>query len=222
MTVEDWGSIAARFAGSAGTLRIRQGEVVTVNAGDTIDMTLAGGTEVIAGVHYAAHVCPTVGAGIWVATDGADLFAIATIAPIGPAYAFVRRGATQPLDNNTSITVVWDTEEADAWDMNSPADGRLIVPASGLYSVSAAVEFASNATGYRSLQVLDTDGTVIAGDRKPAVSGTGTRCAVATHVQLTKGGSVRAQARQTSGSSLNVGGSGVYQGSMRVVWLGAA
>ncbi len=99
----DLGNLPARFAPKDNPLRFRQGSIVSVEADQcTLTVTIAGSTVPVSGVRYATGVMPVPGLAVWLATDGRDLWAIATLMTTDTTpwgyyvdYTFAR-GATQP------------------------------------------------------------------------------------------------------------------------------
>jgi len=106
----DLGNLAARFAPTDNPLRFRQGSIVSVEADQcTLTVTIAGSTVPISGVRYATGVMPVPGLAVWLATDGRDLWAIATLMTTDTTpwgyyvdYTFAR-GATQPATPTGNI-----------------------------------------------------------------------------------------------------------------------
>lgn len=225
MVARDWTAVARKVidgANSTPALRYRQGEVVEINADGSIDITVAGDPTVVTDVPVADGVCPLPGSGIWLATDGADMFGVATIHN-GPASCLVRRTTGQSITNDTATNLIFETDDEDRWLMWSGADS-IVVQVPGLYIVTAAVDWAGNATGYRSLSLvktLDVTAEVFAGSRCATIGGsTNTRQSASGIVRCERGSYITAQVRHTAGTSINVGGAYPYQASLRVVWLG--
>ena len=106
----DLGNLPARFAPKDNPLRFRQGSIVSVEADQcTLTVTIAGSTVPISGVRYATGVMPVPGLAVWLATDGRDLWAIATLMTTDTTpwgyyvdYTFAR-GATQPATPTGNI-----------------------------------------------------------------------------------------------------------------------
>lgn len=76
----DLGNIPARLAPTPSGLRLRQGTIVSVEVDQaTLTVTVAGSTVPVSGVRYATGVIPMPGLGVWLATDGRDMWAIAVL-----------------------------------------------------------------------------------------------------------------------------------------------
>lgn len=78
----------------AGSIRFRQGTVVSVDSSYTMTVTIAGSSGSVSNVKYTAAVTPIAGDGVWLVTDGQDLFAIATIETGWNAYTPTLTGWT--------------------------------------------------------------------------------------------------------------------------------
>ena len=94
----------------------------------------------------------------------------------------------------------WDTDNC--WSSGSPS--RLTCNTPGIYVISAALQFAVNATGNRFVGIRLNGSTYIANDRRAAVANEGVVVAIATVYQLAAGDYVELRAAQTSGGNLDV------------------
>jgi hypothetical protein len=118
----------------------------------------------------------------------------------------VRAYATSsiPTANSSGTAVAFDAEDYDASNMHdaaTPAD--LIAPIAGTYAISGAITFASNSTGFRSLNVakVGTSGVSSLVHADPVIE---TAVLVATQMRLAAGDHVRYVAFQNSGGALNI------------------
>ncbi len=209
----------------ASRFRLRQGAVTAVNAGHTIDVTIGGSTVVVPGVRYAASVCPRVGAGVWLVTDGRDLFAFAAIAPAGPAFIRLRRPSNQTVTTNLSTALDFTSSPSDLvdqWGMFDAAHPTYVTAkVSGIYVATIGVRWASNATGVRQavIAINGADATV---DRKMAASAGSTYMSMTSHaLKLTAGDMVAAMLYQTSGGDL-IAEAATAESKFTMAYLGAA
>lgn len=114
--------------------------------------------------------------------------------------------AAQSLTTGTSVTLTWDTEEADddgLHDGTNPT--RITAPLDGTYRIVAQVPFDANATGWRLLS-LRKNGTALREAVVQAVATAGVRTTVilAAEVGASAGDYFELVAAQASGGTLNV------------------
>lgn len=128
--------------------------------------------------------------------------------------ARVYNNAAITLTTATETTLTFNTER---WDTASLHDtgsntGRLTVPtgADGIYSITAHVRFASNATGVRFVGIRLNGSTFIAADLRQAVNGDATVLSVPAKWQMVGGDYVEVRAYQNSGGNLDVTSTGNY------------
>lgn len=216
----DLHEIAELVAPATPSLRLRQAEVVSVAADGSITVTIAGSTTEVSGVKCMAHVCPLVGAGVWLATDGLDLMAIGTIVPVGPAYCAVTRPTAQSVADTTDTVVDFTssaTVEADTHGMFSTSDPDcLTVAVPGVYLLDGYVSWAIDADGTRSLWI-EVDGSTVARTRVPVTS-TGYYQQVAATVELAAGAVIDLHVYHNAGAALDLNAS---DGAPRLsaIWL---
>lgn len=136
-----------------------------------------------------------------------DLGPGAVSADILPAVPAAKARAANLSVANNSLTQValTSTEEFDPASMHPANDPLIVAQRDGVYLVSAQVEWASNATGYRQLlTVCDCAvGTVMPQDVRPAANGFDTVQSVSGPVKLAQGNTVSMSVLQNSGGSLN-------------------
>lgn len=130
------------------------------------------------------------------------------------------------LANPADYTPVsYNNEIYDTANMFDPATpDRLTIPRNGVYALSTAVRWEPNATGGRSLGILNANlGFIefLAADTRSAVSATiATRQSVSTTTRLAAGEQITARVAQNSGVPLNINGAGAPQVHLSATWLG--
>lgn len=204
----DMHDLAAVIAGSGqgARLRLRQGLVGAVAGDGTISVYVGGAyARPVTGVKCLASYCPRALGGVWLVSDGADLFAVGSITPEGPAYCSVERTNDGVLATGTwyelSFATSTRTDPYGMWAAGTP--DRIICRTPGIYQLSAVVTFGTNATGRRDLLIL-VNGASIGGTMVPAASGTVTKLAASMPRALALGDYVQLSARQSSGGDLTV------------------
>jgi hypothetical protein len=132
-----------------------------------------------------------------------------------PPHVAARHNTTQSITNATWTALVFNTEDEDTagfHDTGTNTD-RFVIPDTGLYVVSAGIEFATNGTGQRVLG-LQKNGTPStgpnvkgrAGQPNPG-AGSAAVLSLSTVLKLTAADIVRVLVFQSSGGALNVGAS---------------
>lgn len=126
------------------------------------------------------------------------------------------------LTTAVAAFLTFDSEHFDNGALHSTSvnTGRLTAPITGLYLIGAAVDFASNATGYRQLAVRVNGTTFIVADERPAVNGAATQITVETVYRLAAGEYAEVRCLQTSGGNLNVSAAGDFSPEFWMVRLG--
>lgn len=124
----------------------------------------------------------------------------------------------------TAKNLTFDTEVFDSGTMHSTSvnTGRIVVPTggAGLYMIGANVEFDTNATGWRTLNLMLNTSTVIASHRAITSSASvTTRLSVATIYSLSAGDYLEVQVYQNSGGSLNVLSAADYSPVFYATWM---
>lgn len=132
--------------------------------------------------------------------------------PLTLIGARVYNSANISINNATVTALTFNSERYDTDSMHSTSvnTGRLTCTRAGKHSGMAHIEFASNATGYRSVLIKLNGTTYIAVDNKPAVNGDNTQFSVPFSYDLVVGDFVTVEVFQSSGGSLNVNASGNY------------
>mgnify|MGYP000969632465 CR=1 FL=1 len=202
----DLHEIAELVAGNPARLRLRQAEVVSVAADGSLTVTIAGSTTEVSGVKALASVCPLVGSGVWLATDGMDVIAIGTVTPVGPAYCSVRRPTDQSIADATDTAVNFTssaTVEADTHGMFDTGDpDQLTVQVPGVYLIEGYVYWPIDADGTRLLW-LEVDGGIVAATRVPVTS-TWYYQQVSATVEAAAAATIELMVRQNAGNALNL------------------
>lgn len=191
------------LANGANEMQMRQATVISVEAGCTCTLDVAGTT--VTGVRYISP--PRPGTSCWVAWQGGAPMVIGSIADTHsiPASAIQVNGTTSAANSTWAAipnggTLTWDN---DAWSMIA-ADGTFTAPCDGMWQFNASASFVSNATGIRGLRIL-SGATTFAWAQVAPISGTQTAISCSAIAGLGKGATVVAQINQTSGAALNTG-----------------
>lgn len=224
--------LATAFSESAGAAALsgatlRKGMVTGILPNGTIDVLVGGSSVPLPGVRVFSNVCPRVGAAIWLAwIGGTDPVAIGTEAPVGPAYAKVRRTSDQNIADGADVLVAFGNppgELEDPWGMYSQPNS-LIIPVPGIYALTFTGKFSGNATGYRRAAILLNGTTVALDNRAPVGSGTPTYVSPTTLWKCARGDAITAELRQSSGITLQLQSAAGANAESRlsVTWLGAA
>lgn len=133
--------------------------------------------------------------------------------------ASVERTTTQSIGTGSATAVSFGAELFDhggCWVIGSPT--RLTAPVAGVYSVSAAVEFAANATGNRQVHIY-TNGSEHSRITVPSVgAGLATRVSHNAIVQLAAAEYVEVFVFQDSGGNLNIT-NGANMPNLAFAWL---
>lgn len=120
-----------------------------------------------------------------------------------------------------SQILAFNSERYDTSTMHDPAaNTKITIPTAGLYLVTAGVEFASNATGYRQIELLVGGATFIGIDNRTAVNGDTTKLNIATVYKFTAGQYIEVRALQNSGGALNVTNFGQSSPEFSATWVG--
>lgn len=125
--------------------------------------------------------------------------------------------------SGVSQALTFNSERYDNFAIHSTSSNtsRLIAPRTGIYSIFGHVEFASNATGLRSIVIYANGTTNIAVEGKTAVGGgLSTYCSVSTIYALSAGQYVELLANQTSGGALNVLSTGNMSPEFGMMYVG--
>lgn len=145
-----------------------------------------------------------------------DIAEVRNASPRLPVIVVVE-SATQAIASGSAVDVTFaaaTVDTASAWDAGSPA--LLTVPRSGVYMVSAYVEFDNDTTGEREVRVSTSgSGIVLAATSQAVVLQW--RAAPSAPVIIAEGQTVTLSVRQNTGSSLDLN-----VGRLGLTWLGGA
>jgi hypothetical protein len=140
-----------------------------------------------------------------------------------PAARVTHSSAQSIPDFPPGATLAFDTEHYDTASMhdNATNNSRLTAPVTGIYAVTAEVDWTSNATGTRELTLMKNGSTFIADDDTDGISVVfgGQSQSVTAQVRLVAGDYVEVGVLQTSGGSLNVMSAGETSPEFSLTWL---
>lgn len=139
-------------------------------------------------------------------------------------HARVRNTANISHSSSGSYqALTFDAERVDVGAMHdtSTNTGRLTVPTGGggFYAVGGQIEFASNSTGRRGIQIRRNGSTVIAREESGNIGANDHAVTVSTVYQLAAGDYVELMGLQASGGSLNMLATGAYGLEFYAHWL---
>jgi hypothetical protein len=153
--------------------------------------------------------------------DHSGTLALSQYRSVPAARAY--HNASQSVAHATLTVLALNSERWDTDTMHDPAtnNSRLTVKTAGWYVVTAAAEFAANATGIRQLKVLLNGATPIAVLSQPASTGGNfTRQVVVTAYFFAVTDWVEMEVFQDSGGALNVNSTAQYSPELTMVWVG--
>jgi hypothetical protein len=186
--------------------------------GDTI-YSSSGSTPARLGIGTAGQVLQV--------NSGATAPEWATPAGGTPAFVgcSVYKSANQSISNTTTTAITFDTElkDTDGFHSTSSNTSRMTIPSgkAGLYLITGQINFASNASGYRSGEVHKNGSLVAQAFVLAPVTGGWTGGSVSHIIELAVGDYVELIAWQSSGGSLNVNGGATYGAAFQIQYLGA-
>ncbi len=121
----------------------------------------------------------------------------------------LRKGGNDSVPNTTLAVQTWDVEDDDDWGGHGVGSSNVDVEDPGVYAVSATIEWASNATGYREMRIeLTTGGATWAMSRVPPLSGIATIQTCSGLGFLAAATALRIRVFQNSGVALDILGGG--------------
>lgn len=144
-----------------------------------------------------------------------------------PPRCRLTNSADISVANSSSVSLTFDTEVFDSGAMHSTSTntGRITVPTGGggVYVVGGTVEFAANATGYRSIGIRLNGGNTITGHRAITSSASvTTRLSTSAIYSLAAGDYLELQVFQNSGGALNALALADYSPTFWACWLAVA
>ena len=135
----------------------------------------------------------------------------------------VGRIASCWLAGSVSQALTFDTERVDVGAMHDTSSntGRLTVPSGGggFYAIGGQIEFASNSTGRRGVQIRLNGSTVIAREESANLGANDHTCTVSTVYQLAAGDYVELMGLQASGGNLNMQATSAYSPEFYAHWI---
>jgi hypothetical protein len=140
-----------------------------------------------------------------------------------PATRVTHSSAQSIPDFPPGATLAFNTERYDTASMhdNATNNSRLTAPVTGIYAVTAEVDWTPDATGTRELTLMKNGSTFIADDDRDGISVVfgGQSQSVTAQVRLVAGDFVEVGVLQTSGGSLNVMSAGETSPEFSLTWL---
>ena len=139
-----------------------------------------------------------------------------------PDGARVYNSAAESIPDGTVTLLTFDSERYDNGGLHSTVTntGRLTAVKAGKYLITAHVEFATNATGYRGVILVLNAATQIAYLDLPAVSGAPTELSISTLYHLAASDYVTVWVQQNSGGALDVANNPNWSPEFAMQWLG--
>lgn len=124
----------------------------------------------------------------------------------------VTRSAAQTISNDTPTYIAWTVETYDDLDAyDSGANTGLTIPVAGTYNVNTALQWVSNATGYRSFTVTKNSdigsadfGFVLGQDLRMAVTGGETSQVISVTHRFDEGDILQVYVQQNRGGTLDI------------------
>lgn len=140
------------------------------------------------------------------------------------AAARAFHNAAQSIANNTTTVLALNSERFDQ-EANVAStihdtvtnNSRLTCRTAGVYAISAAIEWAANSTGIRTLNIRLNGATVLASVDLNTTTGGGAKQTAATHYALAVNDYVEITVLQNSGGALNVNSTGNYSPEFSMV-----
>lgn len=138
-------------------------------------------------------------------------------------YVRLSKTATQSITNSTATALTWGQEDRDDWALHSLVTNTsritMIDQVAGIWTLSAVVEFAANATGLRTIE-LRKNGTAFATKTKVAPASGVCSIDIESSVPVVSTDYLEVWVTQTSGGALNVD-SGTSFTWAEAIWQGA-
>lgn len=188
----------------------------------TYDPTLGAIPDVSIASPATGDVLQRDGSGIWANKS----LASAGISAVGHGHAYLTASPSLELTKTSTQSITASTQTTvTAWTVTRNAggftysNGVVTVPTTGRYSISVAVQWQANATGYR-MQRLLIDGTLFGGTMQtPGASVSHSGNIAYTDLYLTAGQTLEMAVFHNSSVSLTVGGT-TYPSKFLVTYLG--
>lgn len=202
-------------------IAMRQVTIGDVNSSGECKIIFAGETPTESYVKVASSICPIPGATGWCLTDGYDWFLLATLTPAGPAWATMRKNATQSIANTSWTAISWGSVIDNSANGVTQNSNGFTVQVPGIYSVSGNFCIDSFGTTGEFYMRLTKNGTAFgtAGTRAPGNLNNAARISATQIVSCAVGDVINASVYQSStvSKSTNVAAG---ENVLSMVWLG--
>jgi len=139
-----------------------------------------------------------------------------------PPEVLAYNNTTQSIAHNTATAMAMNAErmDSDALHDNVTTNSQLKVPVPGLYQITGSVEFAANATGIRTTELMLQGSVVLARDIRAAMASGVTAVNINRLYRLNWGHYIEVRVTQTSGGALNIGNAGLNSAAEAgLVWV---
>lgn len=212
--------LAQVFSPDQGAIwQLRQGEVVSVQSDYTVTVKMAGAETEVTGVRYMGQP-PAPSTGVWLWSNGTDLFANGMLAASGRSLApRVYRTTNASVANATATPITWQADDADGYGFWS-SGSAVTVNVPGRYVAVGQADFASNATGVRSASIV-VNGAVVGAQRVAAYSGVAHLNVSSVPFTVGASSTVALWVEQNSTGTLDVVASGSLSPGLGIYYLGA-
>ena len=119
---------------------------------------------------------------------------------------FVKKTGTQSINNGTDTKIAWDSEDSDegGWHDNVTNNTRITVPVTATYRISVSIEFVTNGTGGRFVNVFKNGVAIPGASVAQATASFVTVLTLSYPVDLQAGDYLEVNVYQASGGALNV------------------
>lgn len=216
-------SLASILGPSSGGLRFREAVITAVASDGSCTVRIAGDDVEVSEVNVAAHVCPVPNSTVWVATDGSDLFVIASLAPSGPGFVHTYRTTDMNISNTTWTPLVWTSLVTPSQYGGTVSSSGITVLVPGLWRIEGGLAFASpaGATGVRTSRVTVNGANVYVGANSPGTAAAAGRMPVGVTLKLAIGDVVNMEVWQNNGGTLALNGA-ADTFTLRATWVGPA
>lgn len=121
---------------------------------------------------------------------------------LAPIAGFWRSPANQSVANDTNVPVTWGTTGYNYGDIVDSANSRFLIPADGIYIVTAKFVYGANANGDRSIGIYTDGGLDMWKYFRPPLATVGAEDMLTFHPKLTAGQVLTFKWWHNSGSTL--------------------
>jgi hypothetical protein len=122
-------------------LRVRQGKVTTVNADYTMDVQIAGDTNILPSVRYLSNYAPKPDDQVWLLNNGVDLLGIGMVASGTRTLATTAyRTSTYTITKDTLTAIPFQAVRRNDWNSWTVSDAtKITAPLTGVYQSTASI-----------------------------------------------------------------------------------